>query len=289
MTDLPVFVPAADLDKAKAAAATAKAAQEAEFRVEETKANSIAANTQPVFILITPGKDRRPRRLDSKKCGAMTSSQFVAETAHRVKELQQSAAGIHQFSHVGYGLGRLHGEEEVSGRRCRPPLPRGAPVRAVKAGVDLHATQSTRITLKMRRLRTFGRYQKRDRCCFGTVQAAVPTKSVICISVRRRTLSTCPPVPPYTSRTGDFIPVASQPTEATGESAPLHVVFRPGKVVLGGSSGPPSHLTDDARVLGTAFVHRICIDAFFLPCQLTASKTVQGRLQTILLNHSHDC
>jgi len=28
-------------------------------------------------------------------------SQFVAETAHRVKELQQSAAGIHQFSHVG--------------------------------------------------------------------------------------------------------------------------------------------------------------------------------------------
>jgi len=38
LTDLPVFVPAADLDKAKADAATAKAAQEAELKVEETKA-----------------------------------------------------------------------------------------------------------------------------------------------------------------------------------------------------------------------------------------------------------
>ena len=38
LTDLPVFVPAADLDKAKPEAATAKAAQEAELKVEETKA-----------------------------------------------------------------------------------------------------------------------------------------------------------------------------------------------------------------------------------------------------------
>jgi len=38
LTDLPVFVPAADLDKAKADAATARAAQEAELKVEATKA-----------------------------------------------------------------------------------------------------------------------------------------------------------------------------------------------------------------------------------------------------------
>jgi type IV secretory pathway VirB9-like protein len=38
LTELPVFVPAADLDKAKEEAATAKAAQEAELRIEGTKA-----------------------------------------------------------------------------------------------------------------------------------------------------------------------------------------------------------------------------------------------------------
>ena len=38
LTDLPVFVPAADLDKAKQEAATAKAAQAAELKAEETKA-----------------------------------------------------------------------------------------------------------------------------------------------------------------------------------------------------------------------------------------------------------
>lgn len=38
LTDLPVFVPAADLDKAKQEAATAKAAQAAELKAAETKA-----------------------------------------------------------------------------------------------------------------------------------------------------------------------------------------------------------------------------------------------------------
>ena len=38
LTDLPVFVPAADLDKAKQEAATAKVAQAAELKAEETKA-----------------------------------------------------------------------------------------------------------------------------------------------------------------------------------------------------------------------------------------------------------
>ncbi|WP_419806362.1 TrbG/VirB9 family P-type conjugative transfer protein [Terriglobus sp.] len=38
LTDLPVFVPAADLDKAKQEVATAKAAQAAELKAEETKA-----------------------------------------------------------------------------------------------------------------------------------------------------------------------------------------------------------------------------------------------------------
>ena len=38
LTDLPVFVPAADLDKAKQEAAAAKAAQAAELKAEETKA-----------------------------------------------------------------------------------------------------------------------------------------------------------------------------------------------------------------------------------------------------------
>ncbi len=38
LTDLPVFVPAADLDKAKQEAAAAKAAQSAELKAEETKA-----------------------------------------------------------------------------------------------------------------------------------------------------------------------------------------------------------------------------------------------------------
>ena len=38
LTDLPVFVPAADLDMAKQEAATAKAAQAAELKIEETKA-----------------------------------------------------------------------------------------------------------------------------------------------------------------------------------------------------------------------------------------------------------
>jgi type IV secretory pathway VirB9-like protein len=38
LTELPVFVPATDLDKAREEAATAKAAQEAELRIEETKA-----------------------------------------------------------------------------------------------------------------------------------------------------------------------------------------------------------------------------------------------------------
>ena len=38
LTDLPVFVPAADLDKAKQEAAVAKAAQAAELKAEETKA-----------------------------------------------------------------------------------------------------------------------------------------------------------------------------------------------------------------------------------------------------------
>ena len=38
LAQLPVFVPAAELDKAKQEAATAKAAQAAELKAEETKA-----------------------------------------------------------------------------------------------------------------------------------------------------------------------------------------------------------------------------------------------------------
>ncbi len=48
LTQLPVFVPAAELDKAKQEAAAAKAAQAAELKAEETKAEAVS---QPVSRL----------------------------------------------------------------------------------------------------------------------------------------------------------------------------------------------------------------------------------------------
>ena len=45
LTELPVFVPAAELDKAKQEAAAAKAAQTAELKAEDTKAETVS---QPI-------------------------------------------------------------------------------------------------------------------------------------------------------------------------------------------------------------------------------------------------
>ena len=75
LTDLPVFVPAADLDKAKQDAADRESCARSRTQGRSRrKQSSIAANIQPAFTLITPGTDRRRRRLDLKRSGATTSS-----------------------------------------------------------------------------------------------------------------------------------------------------------------------------------------------------------------------
>ena len=74
LTDLPVFVPAADLDKAKQTRPPRKPRKKQNSRSKRQRQSSIAANIRPAFTLITPGTDRRRRRLDLKRSGATTSS-----------------------------------------------------------------------------------------------------------------------------------------------------------------------------------------------------------------------
>ncbi len=83
-------------------------------------------------------------------------SQLLTKRTHRVEELQQSAAGIHQLSRVGNGLGRFDGETEAVRRRRGPTFPRSASVRTVKAGVDLYAAQPACVALKVRKYGALG-------------------------------------------------------------------------------------------------------------------------------------
>jgi len=68
LTDLPVFVPAADLDKAKQEAAAAKAAQTAELRAEDTKAENYRSQY--------PGKLHFDYVWDAKKATALGLEQI---------------------------------------------------------------------------------------------------------------------------------------------------------------------------------------------------------------------
>ncbi len=84
LTELPVFVPAAELDKAKQEAAAAKAAQAAELKAEETQGRAVS---QPVSrhrsTSTTPGTRRRARSLACSRFGATTSSPTCAASSRR--------------------------------------------------------------------------------------------------------------------------------------------------------------------------------------------------------------
>ena len=64
LTELPVFVPAAELEKAKQEAAAAKAAQTAELKAEDEQGRTVP---QPVsrtnFTSITPGTTKKGKEL----------------------------------------------------------------------------------------------------------------------------------------------------------------------------------------------------------------------------------
>lgn len=61
LADMPVFVPAAELEKAKHEAAAAKAAQAAELKTEESKAETYRRTIRAACTLTSPGMRRRAR------------------------------------------------------------------------------------------------------------------------------------------------------------------------------------------------------------------------------------
>ena len=84
LTELPVFVPAAELDKAKQEAAAAKAAQaaDAEGRGDQS-GDSTAASIPAACTSTTPGTRRRAKSLACSRSGATTSSPICAASSRR--------------------------------------------------------------------------------------------------------------------------------------------------------------------------------------------------------------
>jgi type IV secretion system protein VirB9 len=74
LVEMPVFVPAAELDKAKQEAAAAQAAQAATLRLRKRRKRRIAASIPAHCILTSPGINRRVKSLAYRQSGAMTSS-----------------------------------------------------------------------------------------------------------------------------------------------------------------------------------------------------------------------
>jgi len=66
LLDLPVFVPAAELDKAKQEAIAAKDAQTAEVKAEEGKARRTAVSIPAACTSTIAGTRRRGKRLDCR-------------------------------------------------------------------------------------------------------------------------------------------------------------------------------------------------------------------------------
>ena len=84
LAELPVFVPAAELDKVKQEAAAAKAAQAAELKGGGDQGrDSIAASIPAASTSTTPGTRRRQRSLGCSRYGAMTSSRICAASFRR--------------------------------------------------------------------------------------------------------------------------------------------------------------------------------------------------------------
>ena len=80
---MPVFVPAAELDKAKREAQEAKQKKPMSVKPKKLRPSSIGANTPDSSTLTTPGMRRRGMSLAYSKCGAMTSSPICVATSKK--------------------------------------------------------------------------------------------------------------------------------------------------------------------------------------------------------------
>ena len=80
---MPVFVPAAELDKAKRELKKSRHKRKTSVRLKQQRHSSIAANTPDSSTLITPGTKRREMSLASSKFGEMTSSPIYVVTFKR--------------------------------------------------------------------------------------------------------------------------------------------------------------------------------------------------------------
>ena len=84
LAQLPVFVPVAELDKAKQEAAAAKAAQEAELKAEADKGRAVPQRIPRLAALrLRVGRAQRARNSDSSKSGATTSSPTCAASSRK--------------------------------------------------------------------------------------------------------------------------------------------------------------------------------------------------------------
>ena len=80
---MPVFVPAADLDRAKAEAATAKAAQVAELKAQETKAEQYRSSYPGTLHFDYTWDRKKGDDLGSSRCGTTTNSPTCAGSSRR--------------------------------------------------------------------------------------------------------------------------------------------------------------------------------------------------------------
>src|SRR5580698_3097128 len=105
-------------------------------------------------------------------------SQFLTEAAHRIEELEQCGPGILELSDVGHRFGRLDGKAKFVRCRCGPTFPGGAPMRPVKARVDLDTRQPARIALKVRQFRAIARHGKQRQVLFRHCPACRTNKEL---------------------------------------------------------------------------------------------------------------
>ena len=111
---MPVFVPAADLEKAKADAATAKAAQAAEIKTQATRRKSTAASTPERFTSTTPGIGKRVTLWACSRCGMTTSSPTYAASSRRRRHSTRLKDGKPSLINFDFAGGLYTIPKEVS-------------------------------------------------------------------------------------------------------------------------------------------------------------------------------
>jgi hypothetical protein len=79
-------------------------------------------------------------------------SQLLAEPLHRTEEIQQITAGVYKLRGMSNCLWRFHGKATIVWCGGRPPFPRRAPMRPVKARIYFRAGKTACIAIKMREL-----------------------------------------------------------------------------------------------------------------------------------------